>query len=508
MQTKTETLSPETLGPYTLIREIGRGGMSVVHQAVDRRTGKTVALKAHVIPPSLSGGERHEVLVRFEREARVIARLSHPGIVAIHEVGEQDGTHFLAMEYFDGETLRDRLMRGPLTPPQAAEILGHLAEALDAVHAAGIVHRDIKPSNVMLLQDGRVKLLDFGVARQSEDTTVTASHSIVGSPTYMAPEQVQGDLGGPPADVWALGILLYEMLSGHTPFEGASIPSVLYKVVHQTPALVPQVRDPVQQVVRRALEKNPAQRYATAHALAEAFQTSVLATRGIVDRDILRRWKPWAALLVAGVVLGTAVGTHHRTAFFRRDTVLLPSPPPPPFPLPEAATSAVAAPRPVRIVRRHRLRHHFHKRAAVAAVAKRPAASPGVSHPGASVILLPRGHSHKGADISKSARRPHVRAPRRVLPRQSWLGAAVRRKDANPRPVSGERPYAEALRPRPASGERPYAEALRPRGESSAPQPTVLRPPVVPRPQPTHAGQDPASENLQNLEKYIWPEGR
>ena len=194
--------------------------MSVVHQAVDRRTGKTVALKAHTVPPSLSSSERNAVMVRFAREARTVARLSHPSIVAIHEVGEHEGTHFLAMEYLDGNTLAERLTAGPLTPAQAAPILAQVADALDAVHAAGIVHRDIKPTNVMLLPEGGVKLLDFGVARQSEDTTVTATHSIVGSPTYMAPEQVQGELGDAASDRWALGVLLYEMLAGKPPFDG------------------------------------------------------------------------------------------------------------------------------------------------------------------------------------------------------------------------------------------------------------------------------------------------
>ena len=347
---KPET--PETLGPYTLIRQIGQGGNSVVHQAVDRRTGKAVALKAHVIPPSLSSGERAGLLVRFGREAQAMARLSHPNIVAIHEVGEQDGTHFLAMEYLEGQTLRERLTRGPLTPTQAAPILAQIAGAVDAVHAAGIVHRDIKPGNIMLLPDGRAKLLDFGIARQSEDTTVTAAHSIVGSPAYMAPEQVNGDLGDPASDIWALGVLLYEMLAGRPPFQGANIPSVLFQVTHATPPPVLHVGGTVQRVLRRALEKAPVRRYPTARALADALQDAVGASLNTPWPELTRRWGPWAAVCVVGAALGTLlVMQHTRTPEASRSESALPSLPP--------APSASTLPTPSSFKgHSHRVRHH------------------------------------------------------------------------------------------------------------------------------------------------------
>ena len=209
-----------------------------------------------------------------------MARLSHPGIVAIHEVGDQEGMHFLAMEYLEGRTLRERIEAGLIAPADAAAILSQIAAAIDAVHATGIVHRDVKPGNVMLLPDGTAKLLDFGIARQSEDTTVTATHSIVGSPTYMAPEQVQGDLGEPSADIWALGVLLYEMLAGRPPFEGASIPSILYQVVHANPAPIPHIAVSLQRVLRRALEKDPHHRYPDARSLASAFTEALETSPG------------------------------------------------------------------------------------------------------------------------------------------------------------------------------------------------------------------------------------
>jgi len=213
----------ERLADYELIRVTGRGATSTVYEARDLRDGRTVALKTLAAPAALPPDQQEAYIARLQREARAIARLSHPNIVAIYEVGEAQGRHYLAMEYLDGLSLRAHLHeRGPLPPGEASYILDQLAGALDAVHAQGIVHRDIKPSNVMILPDGIVKLLDFGVARQSEDTALTRTGMILGSPAYLAPEQVMGESAGPPADRWALAVLLYQMLAGHAPFAGAT----------------------------------------------------------------------------------------------------------------------------------------------------------------------------------------------------------------------------------------------------------------------------------------------
>lgn len=262
------------LADYRIVREAGRGAMSTVYEAVDERTGQTVALKVLLAPASLPPEQQRSLIARLQREARLIARLSHPNIVRILDVGEADGRHYLAMEYLHGVTLRQRLDAGPLPLAEASLVLDQVAAALDAIHPQRIVHRDIKPSNVMLLPDGHVKLMDFGVARQGDDTTITQTGMIVGSPAYMSPEQIRGEDGTPASDLWALGVLLYEMLAGRSPFPGTNIPAVLYKVTHDPPAPIPGVPPPVQQVLRKALEKKPSRRYRTARDFANALRAT------------------------------------------------------------------------------------------------------------------------------------------------------------------------------------------------------------------------------------------
>ena len=210
----------QQLGHYALVREAGHGGTSVVYEARDTRIGRRVALKVVNVPQHLTAEQREAMLARLGREARAIARLSHPSIVSIYDIGEEADRHFLVMEYLEGQTLRDRLAAGPLSPGEAAHVLDQIAGALDAVHAEGVTHRDIKSSNVMLLPDGRAKLMDFGVARQVDDTMVTQAGMMVGSPVYMAPELIGGAEANNASDLWSLGVLLYEMLSGKPPFPG------------------------------------------------------------------------------------------------------------------------------------------------------------------------------------------------------------------------------------------------------------------------------------------------
>lgn len=299
------------LGEYAVIREIGRGAMATVYQARDTRTGRIVALKVLTIPPSLPPEQRDQRVARFRREAGAIAHLSHRGIVTIHAVGEQDGQHFLVLEYLDGETLQARLdSRGaPLPLAEACPILAQVADALDAVHSHGLVHRDIKPSNIMLLSDGSVKLLDFGAARQREDTVLTQSGGLIGSPAYMSPEQVGGETGSLASDIWALGVLLYEILTGRAPFAGESIPSVLYQVMHKKPAPPPGVPVPVQKVILRALEKSPDRRYCSAREFADALQAAVTMPNAL--RRIRRR--RWVTLALLSTILpsGAFVASQH-----------------------------------------------------------------------------------------------------------------------------------------------------------------------------------------------------
>ncbi len=271
----TPPLLYSTLGHYQLLREAGRGGMSLVYEATDDRIGRRVALKVLGLQMSASPEAQDARVARFKRESRAIARLSHPNIVSIYDIGEEEGRHFIVMEYLDGETLRERTQQGPIAPAEAAAILRQVASGLDAVHAAGIVHRDIKPSNVMLLPGGQVKLMDFGVARQHEDTMVTQAGTMVGSPVYMSPEQANGLEHGTASDLWSLGVILYEMLAGRAPFTGDTIPNVLYQVAHATPAPLPGAPEAVQKVLDRALDKNPAQRFQSGKEMADAFDAAL-----------------------------------------------------------------------------------------------------------------------------------------------------------------------------------------------------------------------------------------
>ena len=300
------------------MREAGHGGMSIVYEAQDARIGRRVALKVVTVPPHLTAGQREAMLARLGREARTIARLSHPNIVSIYDIGEEDNRHFLVMEYLDGQTLRERLAHGPLPAGEASRILDQIAGALDAVHAEGVTHRDVKSSNVMLLPDGRAKLMDFGVARQVDDTMVTQAGMIVGSPVYMAPELIGGAEANAASDLWSLGVLLYEMLAGKPPFAGQTIPTVLYQVTHGPIRPVPGVTPAAQAVLTRALERDPARRYPSALALAAAFravvaprpprETSPMTPAGRRRAALLGL----AALLAAALAGGTGLLRSHR----------------------------------------------------------------------------------------------------------------------------------------------------------------------------------------------------
>lgn len=279
-----------SVADYDLGREIGRGGMSVVYEARDRRTGQEVALKLLTLPPTLTAADADSLVARFEREARTMARLSHPNIIAIHEIGASQGQNFLAMEYLHGQTLRERLGRSKLTFREAFTVLTQIAGAVDAVHAAGIVHRDIKPLNVMLLPDGTAKLLDFGIARSNEEATITNANAVIGTPSYMAPEQVRGEVAAFATDLWSLGVLGYEMFAGHQPFAGQIVANVLYQVMNKAPTPAPHLPKAMQKVLRRALDKDPVRRYASAGEFVRAVRSAL--PKSALPEPVLNASKP------------------------------------------------------------------------------------------------------------------------------------------------------------------------------------------------------------------------
>jgi serine/threonine protein kinase/WD40 repeat protein len=257
---------PESLSGYELLEVVGRGGMSVVYRARQRHPSRVVALKV-----LLAGAERRARLIA---EADALARLGHPNVVRIYEVGEHGGLPFLALEYVEGGTLADRLGGAPLPPREAAALAERLARAVHAAHRAGVVHRDLKPANVLLDADGTPKVTDFGLAKQ-EESDLTATGAVLGTPSYLAPEQAEGRARevGPAADVHALGAILYEMLTGRPPFRGATPLETLDQVRTREPVapgqLRPKLARDLDTVCLACLRKDPAARYATAEALAD-----------------------------------------------------------------------------------------------------------------------------------------------------------------------------------------------------------------------------------------------
>jgi tetratricopeptide (TPR) repeat protein len=315
---------------YALLEELGRGGMGVVYQAVQTDLKRVVALKMILAGPHAGS----EAVARFRTEAEAIARLQHPHVVQIHDIGEYQGLPYLALEYCAGGSLGSRLGGGPLPPPQAAELVEVLARAMQAAHEAGIIHRDLKPTNVLLTPlaahspnpapgqtglEGLVpKITDFGLAKKLDDPGQTQSGDVMGTPSYMAPEQAEGRTSaiGPATDVYALTAILYELLAGRPPFRGATPLDTLDQVRTREPVrlrdLQPKVPRDLETICLKGLRKQPEQRYASARALAEDLR-SWLDGRPIQARPVTtweRGWKwarrrPAAAALI-GVTLLTA----------------------------------------------------------------------------------------------------------------------------------------------------------------------------------------------------------
>ena len=261
-----------TLGQYHILEEIGRGGMAVVYRAHQPTLERQVAIK--VLPRELSFDQ--EFVERFIREARAAARLSHPNIVTIHDVGQANDSYFIVMEYVDGPSVTGLLERqGALPLEQVTEILTQVASALDYAHDRGFVHRDIKPANILLGADQTAKLTDFGIVKAAEGTRLTRTGTLLGTPAYMSPEQARGTAITRSTDIYSLGVVAYEMLSGRVPFSGDTM-AVLHAHAYDPPDLTvlpPAVRG----VVGHALEKDATKRYPSAGALAEALRVPVSA---------------------------------------------------------------------------------------------------------------------------------------------------------------------------------------------------------------------------------------
>jgi formylglycine-generating enzyme required for sulfatase activity/dienelactone hydrolase len=288
-----------TIGHYRILSHVGRGGMGTVYRAHDTRLDREVALK--FLPPHLSA--QLDAEERFLAEARAAAALEHPNVCTVYEIGEAgDGQPFIAMASYEGQSLKQRLGRSSLPTEEAVQIAVQVARGLGAAHARGIVHRDVKPGNVMLTADGAVKLLDFGLAKVA-DVSITRPGTTLGTMAYMAPEQARGDPVDQRTDLWSLGVVLYEMLTGERPFRGGSDRSLLQAILHEDPEPIsrrrPGTPEPLVRVVERLLRKNPSERYGSAAELLADLTAPGSPVRSKNDRPSPRAWPPALARAVA-----------------------------------------------------------------------------------------------------------------------------------------------------------------------------------------------------------------
>ena len=316
------------LGPYEVGAPIGAGGMGEVYKARDTRLDRTVAIK--VLPSHLSGDP--DLRQRFEREARAVSSLNHPNICTLHDIGREGNVDFLVMEHLEGETLAERLKKGPVPFEEALRYAVQIADALDKAHREGVVHRDLKPANVMLTKSG-AKLLDFGLAKlagstaskpdistlsalPTEQRSLTAAGAILGTFQYMAPEQLEGKEIDARTDIFALGAVLYEMMTGSKAFEGSSQASLISAIMSSEPpsmsSLQPFSPPALERVVKTCLAKDPDKRWQHAGDVARELEwiAQVGPQGAAVERVGFKAHIPWAAAaFVAGIIAAVVVGS-------------------------------------------------------------------------------------------------------------------------------------------------------------------------------------------------------
>ena len=308
------------LGPYEIQSPIGAGGMGEVYRAVDTRLGRDVAIK--VLPQGLA--KDADRLRRFEQEARTIAALSHPNILGIHDIGTHDGAPFLVSEFLEGQTLREKLEAGPLPVRRAIEYALGISQGLAAAHEKGIVHRDLKPENVFITRDGRVKVLDFGLAKlvrpeESHDTVITLANPatlpgmVLGTVGYMSPEQVRGEASDARSDIFSFGAVLFEMLTGKRAFKKETAAETMTAVLREEP---PDLADTgwqgplgLQRILTRCLEKSVERRFQSASDLAFAIESlgGTSSTRSVAQLEVKRAWQPWAAAAIGALAVAAGL---------------------------------------------------------------------------------------------------------------------------------------------------------------------------------------------------------
>src|SRR5213083_568131 len=337
---QADLLVGRTIGHYKISRRIGTGGMGDVYLATDMTAGRKAALK--LLPEHFTSDA--ERLKRFQQEAHALVGLNHPNILTVYEIGEDHSTHYIASELIEGETLRQRLMRGRMEVGEAVDVAIQVASALAAAHETGIVHRDIKPENIMLRPDGYVKVLDFGIAKLAEqEVPVTMPRdealllvetnlgSVLGTVRYMSPEQACGDHVDQSTDIWSLGVVLYEMLTGHAPFTGDTPQDVMFSILEkEPPPLMHYVaRGPaeLQQIISKTLRKDRCQRYRSAHELLQALKDLRRKLDAELERAAAPLWLRWARSPAALVLVLTIAALALALPFYWHRNPTTTSPP-------------------------------------------------------------------------------------------------------------------------------------------------------------------------------------
>jgi eukaryotic-like serine/threonine-protein kinase len=270
---------------YQILKELGRGGMGIVFQAYDKQLKEQVAIK--VLSPLLSGDP--DALERLKREVSSARRVTHSNVIRIHDISEHNGLHYISMEFFEGGSLKDYIKKtGTLSLMQALNIALQICDGLDAAHRQGVIHRDLKSQNIIIGSSNHVKIIDFGLARSENLEGLTVTGLIMGTPEYMAPEQVAGKTVDERADIYSLGIILYEMFTGRVPFTGESAIAVGFKQLKEDPTkpreINPQIPVEVENVILRALEKNPLSRFSSVAELKANLEKAGLNQTPVVEQ--------------------------------------------------------------------------------------------------------------------------------------------------------------------------------------------------------------------------------
>lgn len=342
------TLRETRIGRYEILGELGRGSMGVVYKARDPQLDRLVAIKTVRAERGLRPEHQADVQKRLFEEATAVARLSHPNIVAVHDVVIAGEDPCLVMEYVDGHTLAELIARGPLAPARAAHLVLQVCEALDYAHRLGVVHRDVKSANILITEKGVAKLTDFSIARLS-GRHATPAGAMMGTPAYIAPEQFRGHAAEPRSDLFSLGVVLYEAVTGVLPFAGEDVAAVLYQVVHADP-VPPRARNrdvspALDAVIRRAMSKEPAQRYSSARACAEALADATRLGRPFAWTVQFRfprpgtAWRHAAMIGAVCLIIGGTVAGGSETRRPARAVEAMATAPTPPI---EAAPDGVA----------------------------------------------------------------------------------------------------------------------------------------------------------------------